>query len=76
MPAHPLRHATYLSCCDEAGRRRDLAVAVDDRGRVLVQLLPGEPAVFTPAEAQKVRAALDVAAAAAHLRRAAHPRSA
>lgn len=46
-----------VSCRDVAGRRRDLAVFVD-QGHVVLVAPPGETAVLAPLEVGRLRAAL------------------
>lgn len=51
-------HKEWLvSCRDVAGRRRDLAVFVD-QGHVVLVAPPGETAVLAPLEVGRLRAAL------------------
>lgn len=53
-----------VDCRDVAGRRRDMSVSAQEDG-IVVSTPPGETAVFTPAAASRLCAALRAAATAA-----------
>jgi hypothetical protein len=51
------RREWLVSCRDVAGRRRDIAVFVD-QGHVVLVAPPGETAILAPLEVGRLRAAL------------------
>lgn len=64
MKSKHRHNEVHVPCHDQLGRRRDLAVAIDEHGNVTVSMQTGETAVLSHMQVGRLRSALRDAAIA------------